>query len=847
MRLVGRDLEQVEVARLLRDYRLVTLVGPGGVGKTALATAVAASAADQFPQGVRFIDLTLVNEPASVAAFMAARLGYSSFEALLGSPSDVPCLVVLDNCEHVIDAAAETVVQLLEACASPTVLATSRSPLNLPGEQVVLIGPLGQDDAVLLFEQRAAEAGADAIRSAESQAVDALCRALDGLPLAVELAAARMRSLSPAEILGRLEVEPLRRPRFRGPSRHRSLRATIEWSYDLLDAPERDVFDRLGVLSGDFTAGAAAAVTGRDVLDELDALVDASLVRADRHGVTTAYRQLEMIRSFAHSRLVDRGLLEETAERNVEFVVSELTTVDNGSWTASALEESVASRDQLLDALRWCISHDSSPERAFVVVGALWDSLHASDVEEVSQVCEAALERWEGQTSASWADAAATVASCRLLRGDLAGAASLCTSVRSSVEPSPRAAHIAARVLGQVTAAQGEFERARGHFREARHAPRFEVEMRLYEAVVIAAMGRRSEALDVVVTTETASEIAELWKSSVRAHLLLPDSPADARMYADVALRRANELGYAACAAVNLHTLAAAELAEGRTHEASVHAVDLLAHVARRGAHFETRAIFDICAAVLRAAGRVAWRRLAAAVAALPRVDLLDVRRDGPADRVQPEPLAVREALLLARAELEAVQQTPHREGSSLSKTAAPGVFRLIGETFEIGYMGRPAQLKPSKGLTDLSRLLAQPGVELHCTELADVGVDQSSAGPLIDPEARRAYESRIRELRSELDEAEADNDIGRVEFLRAEYDAIVEHLAAATGLGGRSRQAGVSNTERARSTVTQRIRSSMRRIAAVHPELGRHLEVSVTTGTYCKYAPERDQQWITS
>jgi hypothetical protein len=145
----------------------------------------------------------------------------------------------------------------------------------------------------------------------------------------------------------------------------------------------------------------------------------------------------------------------------------------------------------------------------------------------------------------------------------------------------------------------------------------------------------------------------------------------------------------------------------------------------------------------------------------------------------------------------------------------------------------------------DLSRLLAEPGREIHCLELAGAGAEQASTGEVIDDTARREYEQRIRDLQAEIDEAEANHDHARADRAQLEFDAVVEHLAGALGLGGRARRGG-STAERARSAVTHRIRATIRRLADEHPEVGRHLAVSVATGVYCSYRPERPVHWTT-
>jgi hypothetical protein len=162
---------------------------------------------------------------------------------------------------------------------------------------------------------------------------------------------------------------------------------------------------------------------------------------------------------------------------------------------------------------------------------------------------------------------------------------------------------------------------------------------------------------------------------------------------------------------------------------------------------------------------------------------------------------------------------------------------------WDAGYRGRVVTLRASKGLADLAVLLASPGQEHHCLDLTGAGVQDSSTGEVIDAAARRAYETRIRDLQEEVDDAELANDLARAERAQAELDALVDHLTAALGRGGRTRR-GAATAERARSAVTQRLRSTMRQLADAHPELGRHLRASITTGLYCSYTPPDDTIW---
>ena len=293
---LGREREIDELAMLLLrpEVRLVTLTGPGGSGKTRLALQAAAAAADDYDRGVWWVPLASLAEPALVETVAAQALG--SKDTLSATVGDTRLLLVLDNFEHLLDAAAG-VAETIRSCPRLTVLVTSREPLHVDGEWEVAVDPLREREAMELFLQRAA-----AVRSgfAANGEVVEICRRLDCLPLAIELAAARVKALSLPAMLERLEQRlPLLGGGSRSaPERQRTLRATITWSHDLLTAAEQDLFARLAVFAGGCTLEAAEAICGAD-LDAIASLVDKSLLR--RSG--DRYWMLETIREFAAERL----------------------------------------------------------------------------------------------------------------------------------------------------------------------------------------------------------------------------------------------------------------------------------------------------------------------------------------------------------------------------------------------------------------------------------------------------------------------------------------------------------------------------------------------------------------
>ena len=329
--LIGRESEVAEIEAAVKAHRLVTLTGVGGVGKTRLALEVAARLADEFPDGVWFFELAAVTDPAAVPDAVAAVLGITQQPGKTVSESVAAALegrvrlLVIDNCEHVLDAAADLIEAILAHSATVRILATSREGLGVPDEQVWPVRSLdaaaGIDSAaVSLFVERAQgiAPGFSMVDGDEAAAVTEICQRLDGIPLAIELAASRMASMTASEMRDRLDHRfRLLVGSRRGLERHHTLRHAVAWSYDLLDDTEKTVLDRCSVFAGGFDLQSACAVAGSDDLDEyailevLDALVRKSLLVADRSAGRTRFSMLETIRQFAEEQLVARGEASE--------------------------------------------------------------------------------------------------------------------------------------------------------------------------------------------------------------------------------------------------------------------------------------------------------------------------------------------------------------------------------------------------------------------------------------------------------------------------------------------------------------------------------------------------------
>ncbi|MEA3214386.1 MAG: hypothetical protein QOJ19_542, partial [Acidimicrobiia bacterium] len=356
---VGRDDELSALAAAINEHRLLTLVGPGGTGKTRMALHTAAAVVDRFPDGVWIFELASIDDPGALEQFMAATMHLVARQAaspralLVEAIRGWRALLVLDNCEHLQRACALIAAELLAASRTLCVLATSREPLRSPGEQVWAIGALTAASSAQLFVERALASNRHFNSDTEGDAVTAICAHLDGLPLAIELAAARTRAMTATEILARLDqrFRLLTSPQKVRGGRHASLQQAVDWSYDLLDPAERRLFARLSVFAGGFDLEAAHAVCGADSADDLstlqviDALVDKSLVTASQSVGRTRYSLLEIMRQYGAERL-DAGQNAELLCRHAQYFTAlaersfdEIRGPNDVSWVARIDDE----------------------------------------------------------------------------------------------------------------------------------------------------------------------------------------------------------------------------------------------------------------------------------------------------------------------------------------------------------------------------------------------------------------------------------------------------------------------------------------------------------------------------
>ncbi|GIG56841.1 SARP family transcriptional regulator [Longispora fulva] len=416
-RFVGREDELRALSGQLREVRLLTLTGPGGAGKTRLALELARGAAPGHPDGAHVVELAATQAPPPAAtgpAPVSSRVS-DRFAASPGSPvtdrvaaavgvreaageplldrlaahlADTSVLFVLDNCEHLLDAVATVSAALLDRCPGVRIVATSREPLGVPGEAVWPLAGLGtpadgdpdqvavRTGAVRLLVDRAGSARPDfALAGDDVGTAGRLCRRLDGLPLAIELAAAQLRTLSLAEVADRLgrRLDLADRRARTTPDRHRTMRAAIDWSYQLLGPEEQAAARALAAFADGCRVDAAEQVTGHGV-EVLDRLVDRSVLTAEVRPDGTRYRMLELVHEYATGRLVDAGESDATRRRHAAWYVdlAAATAAYGGADHADLTHRLDSEEANLRTALNWCLGEGADPESAVRIAAPLW-------------------------------------------------------------------------------------------------------------------------------------------------------------------------------------------------------------------------------------------------------------------------------------------------------------------------------------------------------------------------------------------------------------------------------------------------------------------------------------------
>ncbi len=399
---IGRDLEIAEISKALDEARVVTLCGVGGVGKTRLALNVAASVLPLFSDGAWLIELASVTSEEGVIEAVASSLdlqpapGRSLEQSVVDHLRVRSLLLVLDNCEHLLLPIAEFMDLALDAAPRSTILATSREGLSVSGEHLITVASLPMPsaemsteetlltDAVALFVERARERRATFEMTADNAAdVGELCRRLDGIPLAIELAAARVGVMTPTEILSHLDrrFKLLTSGQRTAVNRHQTLESTLDWSHDLLDDSERRVFRRLAVFAGDFDLHIAESVVADEGIGEFEVaeilfkLVEKSLVVAQSRETDTRYLLLETIRDYAQARLTDSGEHDVLSHRHCDkylLLAREWALKLHGSQEMDGRDRIEKEQDNLRAALMWAVDSGEVP-MALELVDALGD------------------------------------------------------------------------------------------------------------------------------------------------------------------------------------------------------------------------------------------------------------------------------------------------------------------------------------------------------------------------------------------------------------------------------------------------------------------------------------------
>ncbi|HLZ26980.1 MAG TPA: LuxR C-terminal-related transcriptional regulator [Chloroflexota bacterium] len=449
---VGREHEIAEVAGQLFSARILTLTGTGGVGKTRLALQVAERCQSAFPDGARFVDLAPIRDETMIAQAIMAALGLRSerdrpaLDGLMLRLRMRHLLIVLDNCEHLLSGCSALAGALLRGCPQLSILATSREPLRTPGETVwvvpalklpdrsrdVSLDVLASSEAGRLFVERAMAAQSSfSVRPDNAPSIAEICWRLDGIPLAIELAAARVRSLTVNQIATRLG------DRFRllsagpraGPARHQTLRAAVDWSYALLTDAERRLFTRLSVFAGGWTLEAAEAVCSDDQLDAAEVLqllarlVDGGLVLAEEHSGVMRYRLFETLRQYGAELLASAGEDERLRDRQREWCIRVAEEGERDIWRADQLDcvsRLEREHDNVRTALGWTLVKIDDPEPGLRIAAAMvrfWD-VHGDLREGMRWLTDLLALPTVAKQTLGWARALTARAYLTILSGD---------------------------------------------------------------------------------------------------------------------------------------------------------------------------------------------------------------------------------------------------------------------------------------------------------------------------------------------------------------------------------------------------------------------------------------------
>ena len=640
---IGRAGSVREVAALLGRSRLVTVTGPGGAGKTRLADEVAKQVAGRFADGVWLAGLAPVRDPALVPAVVAAALavreqpGLSAAGALARVLARQQLLLVLDNCEHVIGAAAELCAGLLAACDEVRVLATSREPLRVAGEARYRLGPLGLPDladvahvagseAVALFADRACRADPRfALDDQAGPVVARLVRRVDGMPLAIELAAARVEALGVTPLLDRIDdrFALLTEGDRDAADRHRSLAAAVEWSYRLLEEPERRVFRALSVFPAGFTLEAAEAVAGPGAGPAVLRLVDCSLLSPPQAGPDgrSRYVLLETLRAYGAGLLAEAGeqdgaaaALAGYALRVAEEAAAGLQSGDGELAAARWLDAEDATMRQ---ALGWAVAHEPALALRLANAQGWWWSLRGRAGGEYRLVCQAAGGAEAG--SDGWCAAQVWLGFAAPFSADVAAALGHFTAVRDAVAGWPLSRALTVALAGRATVLRqmGRAAEAAGDARRALALAR-QIGDPAGELLALAELsldagnaGDHGEAVRLArqagqITAGIPGLLTRRCSYVLTTVLAGAGDLAEAARVGAAGLARAREAGDLWNQAALLPRIADLDLRAGRTGDAAAHLRDGLHIAVRTGIWLHLRTGLSQCGELCAATGRAA-------------------------------------------------------------------------------------------------------------------------------------------------------------------------------------------------------------------------------------------------
>jgi predicted ATPase len=829
--LVGRERERAEVIDHLMTSPVTTLTGPGGVGKTTLAMNVAAAVANDFPNGVRLSWLGSLRTALLVAPEVAASVGLprsggrTYADAIAEWLTDSDVLLVLDNCEHVVTSVGDLVEELTARLPRLRVLATSREPLWVAGEVVYRLAPLSvagmnatseevaASEAVQLFVERAQmRSPQTALTDHSTELVGEICRRLDGLPLAIELAAARVAGLELEDIASHLDdlFNLLPQATRRVDGERRSLRSTVEWSDALLADEERALLRHMAVFAGGAELAAIEGVCAADgqsaaeIADLTARLVEKSLLI--KYDSQSGYHMLETIRQYASDQLTESGEADELRDAHAAWFLDlaqqiggEIVAGDEGAH----IDVITGVEDNIRLALAHFIDHrDATSALGLATSLAIFWYIQGQHREGIRWI-EEALEVADRVPADLHAAALFNLAF--LLAHDTddwAAAAKILDQgidvITSSSEPHP--------ILGYLLCLRGECD--------------------VFAGEAAAAIAKTEQGLEIIRSFEDAWGTGfGLWNVGF-AHQL------------DGNIERATAAWQEMCDLMRDHDIGLLLMVGGNS----------LAELAEdRGDLPAARTLLEEALGQRRQIGA---KQLGYVHGSLPRSMLALARVLGKQGHDHAASVLLEEALPLARElrEAEAVDEIRELQGV-VPLSVVQASLRFNGQVWSIEFAGQRCHVADVRGLWHLRELLTRPSQPVPAVVLAyaDQGTPmlEGDAGPLLDRQALKQYRQRLADLDEDLDEAHLHADIEREAALRHERESLIAELSRATGLGGKARPAA-SSAERARLNVTRTIRHAIKHLEDAIPALAAHLDQSVRTGNFCAYEPAEEVNWQT-